>query len=85
MVTVPLTVRLSLSDSHGSETLRKTYALEAGTHGIYDRFPSAVPATAMALDFDVPGAVDKVTIADVRLEGQSGALKAYLATHLKFY
>ena len=57
---------------------------EAGTHGIYDRFPSAVPATAMALDFDVPGAVDRVTIADLRLEGQSAALKAYLATHLKF-
>ncbi len=81
---VPLTLTLSLSDDQGRQTLRKVYALESGTRGVFDRFPAAAPAVAMTLDFDVPGTDDTVTIADVRLEGQSAALKAYLSRNLRF-
>lgn len=81
---VPCTLTLSLSQEDGRESARKTIAVAAGATMIHEPLPSGVRARAMSLKIDVPSGDDRITIADVRLEGQSRALRLYLKRHLTF-
>src|SRR5262249_12381304 len=81
---VPCTRTRALSQEDGRESARKTIAVAAGATMIHEPLPSGVRARAMSLKIDVPSGDNRITIADVRLEGQSRSLRLYLKKHLTF-
>jgi hypothetical protein len=78
------TLTVMVRDASGREAARLTIAAPAGGRTIYERFPPGVRGRAMSLTINGPSGDNRVTIADVRLEGQSGALRDYLKKHLTF-
>ena len=81
---VPCTLTLALHQEDGRESARKVIDVPAGATSIDEPLPSGVRARAMSLRIDVPSGADRVAISDVRLVGQSRALRLYLKKHLAF-
>ena len=81
---VACTMTLVLTNENGRETARRIVAVPAGAETVYEPLPRGVRACAMTLTFDVLSGDDRITIADVRLEGQSSALRHYVRHELSF-
>jgi hypothetical protein len=80
---LPCTLTLVLADGTGRETLRRTIAIPAGGALVNERFEMPVRARAAAVRVEA-GDGDRVTITDLRIEGQSEALRDYLRRTLRF-
>ena len=81
---VPATMRLTLHDESGREVLRRSYAVQTGQGAIHDRFPPGLRARVLAVTIEVPAGETRITLGDLRLEGQSAALGKYVRTRLAF-
>jgi hypothetical protein len=79
----PATLTLSLADEWGRETLRRSIKVPAGGTSVFERFETPARARAVSIKIDT-AAGDRVTISDLRLEGQSQALRDYLRRTLRF-
>jgi hypothetical protein len=79
----PCTLTLTLGDDAGREVGRWTIAIPAGGASVNQRFEVPVRALSAAVSIDVAEA-DRVTIRDLRIEGQSKALRDYLRRTLRF-
>lgn len=77
------TVTLSLADASGRVTLRRTLPFSAGNAPIYERFDPPARGRVVSIRFDTVGG-GGVTITDLRLEGQSPALRDYVRRMLTF-
>lgn len=77
------TLTLSLADDSGRVTLRRTLPFTAGSTAIYDRFEAPARARAVSIKVDTTGG-EGVKITDLRLEGQSAALRDYIRRMLVF-
>ncbi|MEO6239573.1 MAG: hypothetical protein ABIQ52_21465 [Vicinamibacterales bacterium] len=75
---------LVLTDEKERETARRIVMVPAGAMTVYEPLPRGVRARAMTLTFDVSSGDGRITIADVRLEGQSPALRHYVRRQLSF-
>ena len=80
---LPCTLTLSLTDASGRETFRRSYAIDAGDVLVNERFESPVRARSASITVDAADA-DRVTIKDLRIEGQSEKLREYLRRTLRF-
>lgn len=80
---LPCTLTLALADESGHETLRRTIEIRPGGTAVLERFaaPARVSSATIKVDAAAP---DRVTISDMRLEGQSEALRHYLSRTLRF-
>jgi hypothetical protein len=80
---LPGTLTLSLADGSGHETLRRIIALPAGDTTVLERFETPAAARATSLTFETPSE-NRIIITDLRIEGQSPALREYLRRTLVF-
>ena len=80
---LPCTLTLSLADGSGRETLRRRFAIDAGGVLVNERFDAPVRARSASITVDAAEA-DRVTIKDLRIEGQSEKLREYLRRTLRF-
>ena len=80
---LPCTLTLTLADGFGRETLRRNFAIEAGGTMVNERFDAPVRARSASISIDAADA-DRVTIRDLRIEGQSEKLRDYLRRTLRF-
>jgi len=80
----PAQLTLVVSDEHGRETAKLVIPIPAGPSSVYRRFPPGVRGRGLGLRFDVASGEDRLTIADMRLEGQSRALRDYVNGRLRF-
>lgn len=80
---LPCTLTLALADESGRETLRRTIEIGPGATSVLDRFAAPARASSATIKIDA-AAADRVTITDMRLEGQSEALRHYLSLALRF-
>ena len=81
---VPAEMTVRVNDESGRETARLSIAIPAGGSSVYRAFPAGVRGRALGVRIDVPSGEDRLTIADVRLEGQTAALHDYVRTRLRF-
>jgi hypothetical protein len=79
----PLTLTVSLADEFGRQTLRRSLQIPAGGVSVFERFDAPARARAASITIDTASA-NKVTITDLRLEGQSQALRDYVRRTLRF-
>jgi hypothetical protein len=78
---VPGELTLSLFDGAGRETLRRTIAIASPNMSVLERF-DAVSAKMASVSFH--SASNRVTLTDLRIAGQSPALRAYVRRALRF-
>lgn len=78
----PCTLALSLFDSSGRESFKRTIAVGAGETSIFERFETPIRATSVSFRFHTAEA-DRVVIDDLRLVGQSARLKEYVQRELR--
>jgi hypothetical protein len=80
---LPCTLTLALVDESGRETRRQTIEIERGGTSVFERFatPARARSATITIDADV---ADRVTLVDMRLEGQSEALRDYVRRTLRF-
>ena len=79
----PCTMTLSLFDSSGRETLKRTIPVSATMTSVLERFDTPVRARSASLKFDTAEG-DRLVLEDVRIEGQSAALREYVRRELRF-
>jgi hypothetical protein len=79
----PCTITLALFDSAGRETLKRTIAVRAGQMSVFEPFALPARARSASLKFHTADG-DRLTIADLRLEGQSATLEDYIRRTLRF-
>ena len=79
----PVTLTLTLADESRRQTLRHSLSIPAGGATVYERFAAPARGWAVSIKIDV-AAGDIVTITDLRLEGQSAALRDYVRRMLRF-
>jgi hypothetical protein len=77
----PCTITLSLFDGTGRATLTRTVVLDGTDQTVLEQF-APVRARSASLTLQA-GAGERITIADVRLEGQSPELRDYIARNLR--
>jgi hypothetical protein len=77
------TVTISLADESRRVTLRRTLPFPAGGAPVDERFDAPVRGHTVSIRFDTV-AGEGVTITDLRLEGQSAALRDYVRRLLTF-
>lgn len=75
------TITISLFDGAGRQTFARSVAIGAPAAPVYERF-DPVAARSATVDFRSDG--NHVTLTDLRIEGQSPALRAYLRRALRF-
>lgn len=80
---LPCRLTLALADESGRETQRRTLEIDPGGRSVFERFASPARARSATITIDADVA-DRVTITDMRLEGQSEALRDYLRRTLRF-
>jgi hypothetical protein len=78
----PATLELRVDDEGGRQTLARTIVVPAGPTSIDERFEPVAAASA-SLIFRAE-AEDRLEITDMRLQGQSSALRDYLRRTLRF-
>jgi hypothetical protein len=79
----PCTVTLRLTDETGRETLRRAVEIPARDASIMERFETPARARTAWIEITTP-AEDRVTLTDLRVEGQSRALADYVRRSLRF-
>jgi hypothetical protein len=79
----PGTLTLSLADGSGRVTLRRSLPFPAGGAPLFERFELPARARAGSIRFDTV-AGEGIKITDLRLEGQSPALRDYVRRMLRF-
>ena len=79
----PCTLSLSLFDSSGHETLKRTIPISGTATSVFERLDTPVRAKSASLTFDTAEG-DRLVIEDLRLEGQSVALRDYVRRELRF-
>ena len=72
-----------MTDGSGRETFRRSFAIDAGDALVNERFEAPVRARSASITVDAADA-DRVTIKDLRIEGQSEKLRDYLRRTLRF-
>ena len=79
----PLTLSLSLFDSSGRETLNRTIRVSATATSVLERLDTPVGAKSASLKFHTAEG-DRLVLEDLRIEGQSAALRDYVRRELRF-
>jgi hypothetical protein len=79
----PLTMSLSLFDSSGRETLKRSVLVSAAATSVLERLDAPVRARSASLKFDTAEG-DRLVLDDLRIEGQSAALRDYVRRELRF-
>jgi hypothetical protein len=79
----PCTVTLRLADEAGRETLRRAIEIPARDASIMERLEAPVRARTAWIEITTPSE-DRVTVTDLRVEGQSRALADYVRRTLRF-
>jgi hypothetical protein len=82
--TLPTTMTVLLFNAEGREVARKQIALTPNPQSILERFEPHVRARTLSMRWRTPRGIDRVSIKDMRLEGQSAALRAYVQQNLQF-
>ena len=80
---VPGTITLALVTESGGEALRRDVVIGPDNRLVLESFPLGTRARALSLAIQAPGR-DRLTLSDVRLEGQSAALRDYVRRRLRF-
>jgi hypothetical protein len=82
--TVPTTLTVRLFNDAGAETARQQFQVGKNAAPLFQRFDPRVRAHTLTLRLQSSSGHDRVTMRDLRLEGQSAALREYLMKNLKF-
>jgi hypothetical protein len=82
----PITVDISLREADGDVVFQKRFDMPARELGEYrTTLPDGTEAASMAVEINAPAAEDtRIRLGDVRLQGQSDELAAYLNRMLRF-
>ncbi|HXT30929.1 MAG TPA: hypothetical protein VN716_16655 [Vicinamibacterales bacterium] len=81
---LPADMTVLVNDESGRQTAKLSIAIPAGASSVYRAFPAGVRGRALAVRVAVASGEDRLTIADMRLEGQTPALHDYVRTRLRF-
>jgi len=75
---LPATMTVTVFNERGGATARLAIPLPAGDSSVFQPFAPGVSGVAVSVRIDVPPGEDRIAIADLRLLGQSSALRDYL-------
>jgi hypothetical protein len=81
---IPASILLTLRDEGGRETLKQSYSVQPGRNSINARFPPGIRAARLVLKITVAAGQDRIVLGDLRLQGQSAALREYIGKRLVF-
>jgi hypothetical protein len=82
--TMPTTMTVLLFNAEGHEVARKQIALTPNPQSVLESFEPHARARVLSMRWRTPRGIDRVSIKDIRLEGQSGALREYVHQNLQF-
>jgi hypothetical protein len=84
-VSSPATMTIALFDGDGREVARKEIEMiTSRRRSVFERFDPRIRARAISIGFTTKGGGGQVMLDDVRVEGQSGALREYVRQNLQF-
>lgn len=80
----PARIALSLFGDDGRQVARREIEIGSAARSIVERFEPGVRAHTLSIRLTTPEGGTRATIADLRLKGQSAALRAYVQENLRF-